>query len=190
MTEREEDLPIYPQYCFHLSETINKFCPLRSIDIESLTRHPGFEGQDVFFHLNHPVIWVRITGVVVALDEFTHRRIYTVDDSSGVCIECVVDIPKSDPQLDPGSDKRPASGKPRVPDEVDVGTVVDVKGGLALFRGNKQIKTEKVTVIRSTEQELAYWEKIQAFRREVMDRPWRLTDKEVRRCRKEAERNG
>lgn len=41
----EGDHPIYPQYCFHLSETINKFCPLRSIDIESLTRHPGFGGM-------------------------------------------------------------------------------------------------------------------------------------------------
>ncbi|ROW03544.1 hypothetical protein VSDG_01464 [Cytospora chrysosperma] len=187
---KEGDLPIYPQYCFHLSETINKFCPLRSIDIESLTRHPGFEGQDVFFHLNHPVRWVRITGVVVAVDEFGTRRIYTVDDSSGVCIECTVDLPKFGPSIKLDSKEQPVTGKARVPDEVDVGTLVDIRGGLTLFRGNKQIKIEKATIIRSTEQELVYWEKVQAFRLEVLDRAWRLTDKEVRRCRKEAERNG
>ncbi|ROW01291.1 hypothetical protein VMCG_05838 [Cytospora schulzeri] len=176
---KEGDLHVYPQYCFHLSETINKFCPLRSIDIDNLTRHPGFEGQDVFFHLNHPVRWVRITGMVVAVDEFGTRRNYTVDDSSGVCIECVVDVPKSDPSITLGSKEQPAAtGKPRVPDEVDVGTLVDIRGGLALFRGSKQVKIEKATIIRSTEQELVYWEKVQAFRREVLDRPWELTDKE------------
>ncbi|KAK7736570.1 hypothetical protein SLS53_007002 [Cytospora paraplurivora] len=193
MTQQEDiENPIYPQYCFHLSKTITEFCPLRTIDIVSLTRHPGFEGQDVFFHLNHPVRWVRITGMVVAVDEFPARRIYTVDDSSGVCIECVVDVPKPDPKIRPGSEDQPAPGihRVRVPDGVDVGTVLDVKGGLALFRGNKQIKIEKATVLRSTEQEVACWERVDGFRRKVLDKPWRLSDKTVRRCRKEAQRNG
>lgn len=113
-----------------------------------------------------------------------------MDDSSGACIECIVDVPKSDPNISLGSKGQPATGKARVPDEVDVGTLVDIRGGLALFRGNKQIKIEKATIIRSTEQELVYWEKVQAFRLEVLDRAWVLTDKEVRRCRREAERNG
>lgn len=136
--------------------------------------------------------WVRIIGMVVAVDEFPHRRIYTVDDSSGLCIECTVDVPKPDPNIKPGSKEQPAAGtsRVRVPDEVDVGTLMDVKGGLALFRANKQIKIEKATVIRSTEQELAFWEKVDEFKRKVLDKPWKLTDREVRRCRKEAERNG
>lgn len=151
-----------------------------------------FSGQDVFFHLNHPVRWVRITGMVVAVDEFPARRIYTVDDSSGSCIECIVAVPKPDSKVSPSTEEQPAAAAdtPHVPDEVDVGTVVDIKGGLGLFRGNKQIRIEKATVVRSTGQEVAYWEKVEAFRREVLDRPWRLTDKMVRRCRKEAERNG
>lgn len=113
-----------------------------------------------------------------------------MDDSSGVCIECTVDLPKFDPSIKLDSKEQPVAGKARVPDEVDVGTLVDIRGGLTLFRGNKQIKIEKATMIRSTEQELICWEKVQAFRLEVLDRAWRLTDKEVRRCRKEAERNG
>lgn len=130
--------------------------------------------------------------MVVAVDEFPARRIYTVDDSTGVCIECVVDVPKSDPNIKSGAEDQPAHGthRVRVPDGVDVGTVLDVKGGLALFRGNKQIKIEKATVVRSTEQELTCWEKTDNFRRKVLGKSWRLSDKTVRRCRKEAERNG
>lgn len=181
MTEKDEH-PVYPQYCFHLSPTINRFCPLRSGTIERLTTHPGFAGQDVFFHRNLPLRWVRITGMVVAVDEFPHRRIYTIDDSDGLCIECVADISK----LESHEPAKPAPAT--VPKDVDVGSVVDVKGGLALFRGNKQIKIEKMTVLRSTDEEVVLWEKAMQFMVDVLDKPWKLTDREVRRCRKEAER--
>lgn len=46
MTEKDEH-PVYPQYCFHLSPTINRFCPLRSGTIERLTTHPGFAGASI-----------------------------------------------------------------------------------------------------------------------------------------------
>lgn len=127
--------------------------------------------------------------MVIAVDEFGTRRIYTVDDSSGVCIECVVDVSKSDPESKLGCEQQHATGKIRVPEEVDVGTVVHIEGGLALFRGNKQIKIERAKIIRSTEYEREFWDKVQDFRLKVLDRPWELTDKEVRKCRKEAERN-
>jgi hypothetical protein len=120
--------------------------------------------------------------VVVAVDEFPHRRIYTVDDSDGSCIECVADVSRGDPH-DPSR-----ATAPIIPKDVDVGTVVDVKGGLALFRGNRQVKVEKMTVLRSTNEEVVLWEKARQFRGDVLDKPWKLTQREVRRCRKEAER--
>lgn len=40
-----ETLVYYPQYCFHLSPTINKWCPLRAADIAGLLGRPGFEGE-------------------------------------------------------------------------------------------------------------------------------------------------
>lgn len=120
--------------------------------------------------------------MVVAVDEFPHRRVYTVDDSDGLCIECVADVPKPDSH-DPSR-----STTTIVPKDVDVGSVVDVKGGLALFRGNKQIKIEKMTVLRSTDEEVVLWEKARQFRGDVLDKPWKLTDRQIRRCRKEAER--
>ncbi|CAN8097975.1 unnamed protein product [Discula destructiva] len=207
-TEEIDGLPLYPQHCFKLSPTVNTYPHLRARDIDALTTHAGFQGQNVFFHRNHPIQWVRIAGVVIAVDEYPGRRIYTVDDSSGVCIECLVDVPRTDAALTAAvaavagkADKRAATGKhmtntpskataPRraVPEEVDVGTIIDVKGGLSLFRGNKQIKILKATVLRSTEQEVAFWEKIRKFQQHVLDTPWKLTDKEIRKCRKEEER--
>lgn len=120
--------------------------------------------------------------MVVAVDEFPHRRIYTVDDSDGLCIECIADVPKPDPH------NHSKATTATVPKDVDVGTVVDVKGGLALFRGNKQIKIEKMVVLRSTDDEVVLWGKARQFRGDVLDKPWKLTDRQVRRCRKEAER--
>lgn len=154
---------------------------------------------------------MRVAGVVVAVDEYPGRRIYTLDDSSGVCIECLVDVPRTDAaalmaasnmdgrKATAGSTHAAAAAaaatasaaappKPTVPPEVDVGTVVDVKGGLGLFRGHKQIRILKATILGATEHEVAFWEKAARFRRDVLETPWRLTDREVRRCRKEEER--
>lgn len=54
-------------------------------------------GREIFHFSNHPVKWVRLTGVVVAIDEFAERRIITLDDSSGMCVECVCSCPSSSP---------------------------------------------------------------------------------------------
>lgn len=199
--DKIDGLPLYPQHCFKLSPTVNTYPHLLASDIDALTTHSGFHGQNLFFHLNHPIQWVRIAGIVVAVDEYPGRRIYTVDDSSGACIECLVDIPRADAaltaavavaKLDSKSTTKAGLATPApkrvVPEEVDVGTIIDVKGGLSLFRGNKQIKILKVTILRSTEQEVAFWEKTQKFRRDVLEKPWQLTDKEVRKCRKEEEK--
>ncbi|KAI0164193.1 hypothetical protein GGR57DRAFT_278519 [Xylariaceae sp. FL1272] len=202
----------YPQYCFHLSPTINKWCPLRAVDIANLECRPGFQDIDVFFVLNHPVRWVRITGVVVAIDDYYGRRVYTIDDSTGHCIECTLVVPKPSKTTDldqltarnarlyerPGrpadvtKTTRPAetdrstkdSTIPPPPSNVDIGSVVDVKGSIQLFRGQKQIKIQKLVRIHSTDQEVLFWDKIRAFRRDVLSEPWLLSDREVRKCRK------
>lgn len=68
-----------------------------------------------------------------------------------------------------------------------MGDVVDVKGGLSTFRFERQIKIEKMVVVKSTAQEMVLWQKRSKFRREVLNTPWVLHRKDVRRCRKEAE---
>jgi Telomere regulation protein Stn1 len=41
---------------------------------------------------------VRVTGVIVAVDEYPGKNVYTVDDSSGMCVECVCVAPAPAPK--------------------------------------------------------------------------------------------
>ncbi|KAK0617229.1 hypothetical protein B0T14DRAFT_262308 [Immersiella caudata] len=191
---------IYPQYCFHLSPTIAKWCHLRCADIAALTTHPGFEGQDLYFHKNHPIKWVRIAGIVVAVDDFGPWRAYTVDDSSGATIECHVNLPKpaANSAILGGGNPAPAV-KPSnttaqqqqkvdlLGSEVNVGDIIDVRGTIRVYRQTRQIKAVKIVHLKSTEKEVEFWGKVAALYRDVLDNPWVLDEKVVRKCRKEAE---
>lgn len=44
MTSPEQP-ELYPQYCFHLSPTVGKWCHLRAADVVALSSHPGFGGE-------------------------------------------------------------------------------------------------------------------------------------------------
>ena len=149
---------------------------------------------------------------MVAIDEYFGRRIYTVDDSSGVTIECVVKVPKAplppvpangagrastkdDGTTDTAAGRKTMTGTKETPTEkkvvpidgdIDVGHVLDVKGGLKVFREMKQIEVEKIVHLRSTQQEVQFWNKITQLRREVLSKPWKVDAQERRRCRRQA----
>jgi hypothetical protein len=222
---------IYPRYCFDLAPTHNKWCFLRAVDIQKLIQPDGFEGQvmhslslyafklisekgqDWYFYANLPVRWVRIVGIVVAIDQFQQRRVYTIDDSSGACIEATItgtfSTANNNPTEAPGKLNTAASEKLRELDGtlrerdtalggpkllfpyegLDVGAVVDIKGGLTTFRDEKQINIDKLVTIKSTAQEVALWEKRAEFHKSVLSRPWTLSTELVRKCRKQAERS-
>lgn len=162
-------------------------------------------GQDLYFHGNHPIKWVRVVGIVVAVDEYGPRRIYTVDDSSGATIECAVDLPRPDTtksgstlaqQQQPACKDAQAATEatsltgtrqPNIDGDVDVGHILDVRGSIRVFRHAKQVRVDTIIHMRSTEQEVRFWNKLTRFREDVLDLPWVLDRKEVRRCRREAE---
>lgn len=141
---------------------------------------------------------MRIVGVLVAIDEYNGRRIYTVDDSTGVCIECTMSLPTPEPKRSEAirnslnaenqatkSGNDPTTTKSALYPDIDVGMVVDVKGSLRLFRDQKQIKIERLQHIRSTNQEVQFWNKIRDFRTEVLSHAWVLERKVVRKLEKE-----
>lgn len=197
MTAEPSEPELYPQYCFHLSPTINRWCHFRAADIVRLTSHPGFQGQDIFFHLNHPIKWVRICGIVVDHREIAGRQIYTIDDSSGTVIDCVLNVPRSSKGPDPIVGAPEWNYKARentagrklasVDAPIDLGHILDVKGSVNIFRDQKQIIPDKIKHIRTTEQEALFWGKVAQLRRDVLDRPWFLDTKVVRKLRREAE---
>lgn len=125
---------------------------------------------------------MRVVGVVVAIDNFSGRRVFTIDDSSGACIEAATPYNEKAASAPLGL---PGTTGPHA--DIDVGAVVDVKGALATFRDELQVRIERVTRVPSTGDEVALWEKRARFGREVLARPWVLAPGDVLRAREEAE---
>jgi hypothetical protein len=132
---------------------------------------------------------VRASGVVIAVDGWENRDIYTIDDGSGATIQCVVNVA---PRMPLGMVATTTLNQyhpplPVIDAPIDVGHVLDVKGSVTTFRDAKNIRAEKIAHLRSTEQEVVFWEKVVLLRREVLSKPWVLDRREVRRCRREEE---
>lgn len=70
---------------------------------------------------------------------------------------------------------------------VDVGSVVKVRGGLGLFRAERQMQLERMSIIRTTNEEAAAWAETTAFRKDVLDTPWVVSEEEEKRARRKAE---
>ncbi|KAE9370315.1 hypothetical protein N431DRAFT_411518 [Stipitochalara longipes BDJ] len=229
MTSAPQNLTIYPDYCHTLSPTIGKWVPLRATDIHALEKVGMFCDERPLFHYrNHPIKWVRVTGVVVAVDEYEGKNMYTVDDSSGMCVECVCVAPTPAPKVETigvpkhldqitaikqqhqattsSTDTRKGIGKveenrkvgektapsvqePIVPwAEMDVGTVVKVKGRVGDYWKQKQVEVVKVEVLRSTDAEVKCWNEVMDFRRDVLGKEWIVSREEEEKCRRAREK--
>ncbi|KAH7175579.1 hypothetical protein EDB81DRAFT_770334 [Dactylonectria macrodidyma] len=178
---------IYPRYCFHLAPTVNSWCFLHAIDVNNLEQHAGFEGENFYFYKNLPIKWVRVVGVVVAIDELKGLRIFTVDDSSGACIQCTIPIPAT--AMDGAAPQEEKGAALPTYMDIGVGSVVDVKGGISFLFEDRRITIEKMVVVKSTALEVVLWEKRNRFREDVLDKPWVLRSRDIRKCKQEAEQN-
>lgn len=135
------------------------------------------------------------------MDEFWRRKVYTLDDSSGMCIECttrapmaktgsaVADEDEEDKDTEGSSwVENPTVENPRVPwDEVDVGAVVKIKGRVGEFREQRQVEVIKIEVLGSTDEEVKCWGDMEKFKREILDVPWVVSKKQEMDCKREAE---
>jgi len=172
--------------------------------------------KEVFHYSNHPIKFVRVVGVVVAIDNYIWRKIYTVDDGSGMCIECTAVPPPAAP-LAPkatlGNVNQPSTSiststkpnvtilesakEPKVPttenplvpwDLVTEGTIVKITGRVAAYMDTFQIQIVKVSIMRSTDEEVKWWEEARLFKVDVLGRAWVVGKREEERCRRRAER--
>lgn len=89
-SQRQSPLTYYPRYLFSQSPVYNQYSKLTAVDIFALRTIPGYEGkssfgksvlkpswltnfvlgQNIYFHLNHPIRWVRLVGIVVSFEEY------------------------------------------------------------------------------------------------------------------------
>lgn len=60
-----------------------------------------------------------------------------------------------------------------------IGAILKIKGTITKFR-QRQIDLKRVFVVKDTNEEVAFWAATAKHRREVLSRPWLLTDAEMR----------
>ena len=162
-------------------------------------------GQKTYFHLNHPIKWIRITGVVVSVDHYDKFGLAELDDSSGRTVELKYDLPEvKHRELDLGDGKDTAiipTGnseamaksevpksepleKPRPEDQIDhtlleVGNVVCVKGTIRTYRNARQVDVIKLALVPSTTHELAQMRALLSFQATHLRAPWVVTAEEM-----------
>lgn len=90
---------------------------------------------------------------------------------------------------DSGAKPAPSVQEPAVPwDDIDVGSVIKLKGKVGEFRGIRQIDVIKIEIIRSTDAEVKCWNEVLTFRRDVLSVPWVVTKEGEEECRRKMEK--
>jgi hypothetical protein len=170
--------------CYAPSRTFK----VQEINVRYLARADSSAGQNIYFCLNHPVRFVRVVGVVVAIDDITSKySAITLDDGSGATIELkIVRILLGD-----RDSKNPLSGTTvsnlnvisqfgvfeiTVDHErIEIGTVLKAKGTISEFRGVKQLDLKRIHIVASTDEEAQAWAETAAFKINTLSAPWRIT---------------
>ncbi|KAI4113684.1 MAG: hypothetical protein LQ338_008131 [Usnochroma carphineum] len=202
-----DPLVFYPQYCFQYSSTYNIWARLTAASIQALQARSGFEGQSTYFHLNHPIRWVRLVGVIVAFDVYPNRVTITLDDSSGLTIDIFCRRNSSSASaVNTTIDRYGAinfnNAANFVEDEhiyttsegykvnlkgIDIGSVVKIKGGISEFRGKKQVTLERISLVSTTNEEASAWAENALFYQDILGKPWVVSERKQQQAKKEAE---
>jgi len=190
-------LKFYPAYCHKASPTYFAWVKLSCATVHALRTRKGFEGQNLYFYLNHPVQFVCLVGVIVAFDTFNEKRwLMTLEDGSGATIEVVYPKPwiqhadKGTATLGPDVEQtRQKEDEDDTLDmtAIDIGTVVKAKGTLDTFWGTRQLKLERIAVLVDTAAEVRCWVQQTALFNDVLSKAWVVSADEQSELLREAE---
>ncbi|KAF3037853.1 hypothetical protein E8E12_008770 [Didymella heteroderae] len=193
MSKQPSERPcrLYPAYCFPYSPTYNGWVKLAAADVHALWSEEGFQSQNIYFYLNHPIRYVRVVGVVVAIDDITSKySALTLDDGSGATIELKIVRRVTDQQSSETCSSNTTINNVNVISQfgifeitvdnvnIDIGTVLKAKGTISEFRGVKQLELKRVQIVSSTDEEARAWLDGAAFKTEVLSNKWRITSAE------------
>jgi len=188
-------LTFYPAYCYKASPTYFAWVKLTAADVHNtLSTRRGFEGQNLYFYLNHPIQFVYLVGVVVSYEDFHEKRwLLIIDDSSGATIEvaCAKPVNKDDKNVgvEPAKEAAGPAGLELAEEQaradilasIDVGSVIQVRGKIATFRDTRQIQLERIAIVPDTNAEMRFWEQRTKMKADVLSTPWKLSPEEQSR---------
>jgi hypothetical protein len=153
-------------------------------------------GQHIYFHLNHPIRFVRIVGVVVAIDDINVKyTVLTLDDGSGATIEMKIirrvpgDLNSENAPSNTHVDNVNVISEFGVfeviigQERIEIGTVIKAKGTISEFRAIKQLEMKRVWTVSTTNEEAQAWAEAASFKQKVLSVPWRLTSAEHRKIK-------
>ena len=179
---------IYPKRYFDASPTWFQWNKLTAVATHALRQERGFEGQNIYFHLNHPIRFVRLIGLIVDIELKAGKYLLlTLDDSSGACIEVKTELRavKEDDHAEYPSNTIVDNvdclvdwGLPSLSinkEAADIGTVVKLKGTLDSFRNTRQVRLERAWIVRDTNEEAKAWAETASWHRDVLSKPWMLS---------------
>jgi hypothetical protein len=163
----------------------------------------------LFFHLNHPIQYVDLVAPIVAIEPLAQKyALLTIDDGSGATIGVkITRLQDPDPNaLD--HDEAPTMSTVDCPsnttvanvnihvglgkfeveiDDVtlDIGTVLRAKCTVSTWFGAKQLDLQRASVVKTTRREVESWREIARFKRDVLSKPWVVSEKERKRLEAE-----
>ena len=195
MSNRAQTHVIYPKRYWDESTTWKNWNKLTAVDIHHHTfrTEPGFEGQNVHFYNNHPIQFVRVVGLLIDIEQRGRYTILSIDDSSGACIDVKIErrrVKAGDGAEYPSNttvdnvDVKIELALPTLhlnAKAVEIGTVLEVKGTISVFRNTRQIDLARLFRIKDTNAEVAAWAKTAQWKRDVLSYPWLLSTEQRRR---------
>ncbi|KAK4545977.1 hypothetical protein LTR36_002541 [Oleoguttula mirabilis] len=183
---------IYPRRYFEASPTWFAWNKLTAADIHALRTERGFEGQKIYFHLNHPIQFVTVVGLLVEIEGIADGKytLLTLDDGSGECMVVKVRrrvLAKGDEAEYPSNTEvdnvdvhvnlaLPAVFLDNKP--VGLGDVIKAKGTIDSFRGVRQLDLKRMFTVKDTNAEAQAWSQTAQWKRETLSQPWILTQSE------------
>ncbi|RAL10648.1 OB-fold domain-containing protein [Aspergillus homomorphus CBS 101889] len=110
----------YPAYCFKASPTHFTWVKMAAADVLRLRRRADY--PETYFHLNHPIRFISLAGLITARTEYARVTVLSLDDSSGASIDIVAvkadpylaradAKPNTNPERDGGADANPAQAQ-------------------------------------------------------------------------------
>lgn len=141
-----------------------------------------------YFYLNHPIRYIYLVGVIVAINDINLRyTTLTLDDGSGATLEVKIVRPLPDiynPVESPSNTEvdnlevisRLGEFEVTVDNQpVDIGTTIKVKGTVSEFRGVKQLELKRIWIVSTTNEEVKFWDAAATFKSDVLGKAWHLS---------------
>lgn len=182
---------IYPAKYYDASPTWYRWNKLSVADVYQLRQEPGFEGQNIWFWLNHPIQYVRLVGFICQIDMVAGGRyvLMTLDDSSGANIEIKLEREAGKITENGFKEYLPITGLDNVLVRVEMGlpivtldrsalelgTVIIAEGQIGSYIQNRQMVLSRLQRVPDTRAEAQHWAKVAEWKRLILSTPWALS---------------